>query len=501
MTNPMISIIYCRKSSEAEDRQILSIESQDIELKKLAERDGFSVAKIFHESQSAKEPGRPVFNEMVALINKSKEPINIIVWKLDRLARNPVDGGTITWLLQKEVIAKITTPDRIYYPSDNALIAAVEFGMANQYVRDLSANVKRGNRTKLERGEWPNRAPTGYKNDKNTKSIVLDPKLAPFVIRGFDLYVNQRYSVENAAKILKSEGSSITRSALHRIFQNPFYIGLMLSNGKLYKGNHKPLISRAIFDKANEILNARNSPRPSKRFFPLRGMVICDKCGCFFTANIKKGHDYYYCTEGRGNCDEHKHYLREDELYGFIGDIFGSLAVSPELIDIAYEAAKEKLTEANKHAEIITSDLDRELKNLEEAGSKLLDAYLSGVVSKAVFEAKTSEIEGKKLALEIQLDQRKKQDRKVTLELTKEVFLSANRAKKEFSEAEGEKKRMIAQKLLWNLRIRNQKPAQYLLKTPYDILAEGGKITTLSQLLPDLDSNQDTMLQRHESYH
>jgi len=116
--------IYCRKSSEAEDRQVLSIDSQISELKNLAEKLHLSVIDIFTESQSAKSPGRPVFNNVLKKINQGKAE-GIICWKLDRLARNPIDGGQIIWMLQKGIIKHIQTFDRGYYPEDNVLLMNV----------------------------------------------------------------------------------------------------------------------------------------------------------------------------------------------------------------------------------------------------------------------------------------------------------------------------------------------------------------------------------------
>src|SRR3989344_3850485 len=135
--------LYARKSSEAEDRQVASIDAQISELKKLAKESGLQIVKVFSEAKSAKQPGRPVFNEMLQLI-KSGDAKGVVCWKLDRLARNPVDGGQISWMLQRAEIQHVQTYERSYYPSDNVLMMAVELGMANQFVRDLSINVKRG---------------------------------------------------------------------------------------------------------------------------------------------------------------------------------------------------------------------------------------------------------------------------------------------------------------------------------------------------------------------
>ncbi len=151
-------IIYCRKSSESDDRQALSIESQESEMLKIVEKFGLSVVVLLKESKSAKQPDRPVFNQMIKMI-EAKKADAILCWKLDRLARNPIDGGKIAWLLQKGIINNIKTSEKDYFPSDNVLLMSVELGMANQYVIDLSSNVKRGIKTKLEKGDYPNRPP------------------------------------------------------------------------------------------------------------------------------------------------------------------------------------------------------------------------------------------------------------------------------------------------------------------------------------------------------
>ena len=143
-------VLYARKSSEAEDRQVASIDAQIGELKKMAGELGIDVVASITESKSAKAPGRPEFNRMLELISKGSVK-GILCWKLDRLARNPVDGGQISWLLQQGVLQQIQTYGRAYYPSDNVLMMQVELGMANQFIRDLSVNVKRGLRKKVDR--------------------------------------------------------------------------------------------------------------------------------------------------------------------------------------------------------------------------------------------------------------------------------------------------------------------------------------------------------------
>ena len=139
--------LYVRKSTDTEDRQVLSIEEQLVELRALAKKENLAIAVEFTESRTAKVPGRPIFNDMMDRIQRG-EAQGIICWKLDRLARNPVDDGLVRWLLQQGVIQRIATPEKSYFPPDNVLLMSIEFGMANQYIRDLAVNTARGLRQK-----------------------------------------------------------------------------------------------------------------------------------------------------------------------------------------------------------------------------------------------------------------------------------------------------------------------------------------------------------------
>src|ERR1035437_7376713 len=292
-------ILYCRKSTDTEDKQVTSLESQQKELTDLAKKDDIEIIQVLTEKKSAKAPGRPVFNEMIKTIQAGKADA-ILCWKIDRLTRNPVDGGQIQWLLQNGNIKCIRTFEKSYFPDDNVLLMGIEQAMASQYIRDLSTNVKRGNRAKLEKGGWPNNAPFGYLNDKATKSIKLDKKRAPYVLHAFELYSTGGYSVKQVADQLYAEGlrtdsgNKVVKNQIHKNLSNNFYLGLMERDGKLYQGNHKPLISKNLFDKVQDILTGKAHPKPKKHFYPARGFLLCGTCDCMITAETHKGHDYYH---------------------------------------------------------------------------------------------------------------------------------------------------------------------------------------------------------------
>jgi site-specific DNA recombinase len=294
--------VYCRKSTESEDRQVLSLESQLNELKDLARRLNLSVIDTFIESKSAKSPGRPLFDEMIKRINQNKAD-GIICWKLDRLSRNPIDGGQIIWLLQKNIIKHIQTFDRGYLPEDNVLLMNVEFGMANQFILDLGRNVKRGLKTKAEKGWLPSFAPIGYLNDKSKgkgfKEIAKDPERFELVKRMWQLMLTGQYTPTAIIKIaheewgiLNPKNRLISRSTIYKVFTSPFYYGWYeypVGSGNWHQGRHEPMITAAEYDHVQILLAQRGKPRRLKKLdFSFTGILRCGECGGTVTAEDKR---------------------------------------------------------------------------------------------------------------------------------------------------------------------------------------------------------------------
>lgn len=293
-------IIYCRKSTESEDRQIISIESQLAELRKIAERLHLSVVEVLQESKSAKAPGRPVFAEVLKSIRKGRAD-GILCWKLDRLARNPIDGGEIIWMIQRAVIKHIQTFDRGYSPEDNVLVLNVEFGMANQFILDLSKNVKRGLRTKAEKGWFPGRAPLGYLNDrsrvKGDALLIKDPERFDLVRRMWDLVLSGTISSRKIHRTAVDEwglrsihGTRPALSTIYHIFTSTFYCGSFeypVGSGTWHEGAHEPMVTQEEYDRVQTLLGRRGKPRPKKHSFPLLGLLSCGGCGGRITAEEK----------------------------------------------------------------------------------------------------------------------------------------------------------------------------------------------------------------------
>jgi DNA invertase Pin-like site-specific DNA recombinase len=408
--------LYARKSTDTEDKQVLSIEAQLAELRALAKREKLEIVHEFVEKQSAKMPGRPLFDEMMKRIQKG-EATGIVCWKLDRLARNPVDGGQIQWFLQKEIIGHILTHDRSYYPSDNVLMMSVEFGMANQYIRDLSVNVARGLRAKARRGEFPSTAPIGYLNDPRTKTIVVDRKKSKLVRAAFELYAEGESRLEDIANYFLAHGiKSKAGNPLHRdvitfILENPFYYGTFLFKGELYEGRHTPLISKKLFNKVQRILVERGHPQPEKfKAEPLCGLIRCGECGMHITAERKQKrqqngnvHDYVYyrCTKKFGNCDQR--YIRDTALVPQINELLAMFVLPAH-----WAADFERMMEADKHEADKTASasihvLRGKAHEITRTLDRLMDLYIAQDIERGAYLDKRRALVSEKATLDEQI--------------------------------------------------------------------------------------------------
>jgi DNA invertase Pin-like site-specific DNA recombinase len=508
--------IYCRKSSEAEDRQVLSIESQMNELKRLAEKLNLNVVGIFTESRSAKAPGRPIFNKMIKMINQGKAD-GIICWKLDRLARNPIDGGQIIWMLQNKKIKHIQTCDRSYWPEDNVLVMSVEFGMANQFILDLSKNVKRGLRAKLEEGWRPNLAPLGYLNDrsngKGRATIIRDPERFELVKRMWELMLTGLYTPPEILDIANREwglrtrsGKKLSRSAIYRIFSNPFYSGLFeypRGSGNWYQGKHEPMVTPEEYDKVQMLLGRKGNPRPKKYDFTFRGLIKCGECGAMVTAEEKNQvicsncklkfssknrvecpncrtpidkmekptilrYVYYHCTKRKNpKCSQGS--IEEKELERQIDQYLSRIQISEAFKNWAIKHLRE---EREREAEAQKAILDSQRRAYENCLKKLknlLELKISpqnadgSLISDEEYARRRAELLKEKAQIEEALKGRRAER---WLDIAEKAFDFTCHARYWFKKGTGEEKRQILQAVGSNLILRDKR-LSFQLKKPF----------------------------------
>ncbi len=379
--------LYARKSTDVEDKQVLSIEAQLAELRVLAKQEGLEVAAEFVEKRTAKMPGRPVFNDMMKRIQRG-EAQGIVCWKLDRLARNPVDGGQISWFLQEGTIKHIRTHDRNHYPTDNVLMMSVEFGMANQFIRDLSANVKRGLRLKVKRGEFPSSAPVGYLNDVRSKTIVIDRKKSKVIRAAFLLYAKGDRRLEDISTFMFENGvKSFGGLPFHKdrvrfILTNSFYCGLFTYGGELHEGRHTPIIEKRLFDKVQKVIIERGHPqKATTQPKALCGLLRCGECGCMITGEIQKGHTYYRCTKKKGVCAEP--YVREEALSPQLNTILSSYDLPPLWAEELRRLMDEDKDKTSRETEAFVQELREKVQDISRQLDRLTDLYIAQDIERA----------------------------------------------------------------------------------------------------------------------
>ncbi len=384
----MVYFLYARKSTDVEDKQVRSIDDQLAVLRALAKGEGVKIAAEFVEKRSAKTPGRPVFNEMLERVEKGGAR-SILCWKLDRLARNPIDAARVQWLLQQGTLAHIRTNDRSYYPSDNVLMIGFEFGIANQYIRDLSANTKRGLHEKAKRGEYPTSAPIGYVNDKGRKTVIVDRGEAKIVKAAFELYAEGNSRLEDISAfffkngIHTKGGKPLFRSRISVILSNPFYYGHFRYAGDIYEGKHEPIMSKALWDKVQTVLKKRgwqdrkeNDPRA------FCGLLKCGECGCSITAEIKVKHQkngnvhryvYYHCTKKRGVCSQPC--TREEALSAQASEIIGQYAMPTDWASELSKLADKDEREVVQSSSLANQAMREELDTISQKLQRLFTLY------------------------------------------------------------------------------------------------------------------------------
>lgn len=394
-------LAYLRKSSEPKDKQALSIPAQRRELTSYASRQRLHLVKgAMEETRSAMTPGRPVFNELMTAIEKGKANA-ILCWKLDRLARNPLDGGRIMQAIADGKLKQIVTPEYVYTnSSSDKMLMAIQFGMATKYSDDLSDNVRRGLRETLLRGSWPNRPPLGYcRQDDESKRIIPDPErfgivqeLWRMLLTGVPVMPILSFAKERGLttpQYKKHGGGPLSRTELYRLFQNRFYAGMMLFNGELYPGKHQRMITPAEFEKARGILASRqawNIP-PERPVYVYRGLLRCGSCGGQITVKTstnrhgkqyihyycwKKNPPHLYCPEGA---------IQEADIDQAVANFIDEIQLPPtwlkavvRKLDTLKSAAEQAAEESRRKNEELLGRIDG---NLERLRQFLIDGTIS----------------------------------------------------------------------------------------------------------------------------
>ena len=388
--------LYARKSSEDDDRQVMSIESQIFELRELARKENLEILAEFQESKSAKTPGREIFGEMMAQVEKL-DGVGILAWHPDRLARNSVDGGRIIYAVDTRKVVSLRFPTFWFEPTPQGLfMLQVAFGQSKYYSDNLSDNIKRGVRQKLRRGEWLNLAPFGYQNNPRIRNIEPHPTNARIVRLAYEEYAKRSHSFISLAHFLADLGvvsrnqTPLAKASITRLLTHRAYIGFVKHEGEWFEGSFEPIVSPVLFEAVQKVLQSKEKPRKRKikHDFPFTGLFRCGECNSMISAQWATNrwgtkYRYYRCSKKRGYCSQA--YVQEKELARQISAQLQTISLCDRYTDWMLMRVKEWEREEIGMSQSEIQNLSDSIKTNDERMEKLLTAYLDGDVPKVMY--------------------------------------------------------------------------------------------------------------------
>ena len=478
----MESVIYCRVSSREQEETGYSLPSQEKLLLEYAKRKGFKNVKVFSVAESASgTKARKVFAEMMDYVAKHRIK-HLIVEKVDRLTRNLKEAVVANdWIDEDE-------ERRIHFAKNNLIIHKnatsdekfrwdIEIVLAKKVIANLSEEVKKGQAEKVAQGWLPRQAPVGYKTvgEEGHKIHVIDPVTSPLVRKIFELYASGNYSMNVIREIISQEGlrnsrgNTLVKSKIEIILKDPFYYGAIRWNETFSKGAHEPLITKELFDRAQDVRSGKKAPQFNRHQFQFRKMFTCGECKGTITAEIQKGIVYYHCNHYR-NCSQKK-YTPEEKLEERLLGVFKFFEniTEQEAEEIKTQIKQNHAQEA-EYKESIINTLDERYKRLQKRLDTLYNDRLDDLITAEVWKLKQEEIVGEQTQIQEQLKKLKTEEAKY-FEIWLNILDLARRAREIYEKRSPEERRLLLSHIFSNLVITDE-DISYTLKEPVQRLAE-----------------------------
>ena len=415
--------LYARKSTDVEDKQIMSIEAQLNELRELAKRENLEVIEELIEKQSAKIPGRPIFNNMLNLIEKGKAN-GILSWHPDRLARNSVDGGRIIYLIDTGRLSALKFNTFWFEPTPQGkFMLSIAFSQSKYYVDSLSENTRRGLRQKARNGYYPGKVPIGYLNDSRTKTIAVDKKISPLIVSCFTKYAKGNIQLKKISSFLASKGIVTSKNKglridkMKKILSNSFYYGVFKYAGDIFEGRHDPIISKKLFDEVQEVLKTRNhqwqESKIQKVFKPFLGLIRCGECGMMVTGDFKNkyykrtnnhaSYCYYRCTKKNKSIKCSQPHIIESYLDFQLTTLIKKYSLRNDWASQMLNKLEEEESDVAQSSLDVATIKRREIDKINIKLKFLLDSYLDQIIDKESFQEKKLELASQKKTFEEQI--------------------------------------------------------------------------------------------------
>jgi site-specific DNA recombinase len=349
---PCVSaVIYTRVSTDEQAGQAHNLPTQQKKCADRCTRDGFAIAKTFTDAESARTTDRPQFQAMLDYCRKHKSKVTHLVFAdLSRLARNVADQSVTLATFKQLGIIPVSCDETIEDSAAGKLSVNL-LGVVNQFFSDsLSERTRYRMSAGVQQGRWLWVAPLGYLNAKTNgvSELQVDTQRADLIRKAFELVASRSYSLEEILRritllgLTTRKNRSLTKQTLSRLLRNP---GWVVSGDNKVKGLHQPLVTQDLFDSTQDALAGKTSaPVVHKKVnseFPLKGFVMCSRCGKKLTAGFVKGrtekYPKYWCWNPK--CPARVSVSREVIEADFVS-ILSMLEPTQELLNRLPEIAK-----------------------------------------------------------------------------------------------------------------------------------------------------------------
>lgn len=404
----MKAVILTRVSSkEQEDGK--SLDAQRENLFRYCERNNLEILETYTIIESSTKGKRKDFHAMLDFCKKQKETTAVLVDAVDRLQRSfketplleelRVSGKIELHFIRENLkITKDTKPSEI-------MIWNIHVMLAQSYVLQLSENVKRSFNYKKENGEWFGSAPLGYlnfKNEQGKSDIKPDESRWPKIVKLYERYAIGDISLLQLQKyaydigLRSKKGNLVSKQNIVRIIDNRFYYGEMLIKGKIYPHIYKPIISRELWERCQEIRNGGRAKVPVKSNIEhlYRGMITCKKSGRMVGVDRKKNKygDIYNYLIHYDESGKKRFYISEEEVTKEVLKVLKSITISDEDFEEAkqriiatYEGEKDFYKNSIKELQKQNASIDKKLNNL-------LDLLINGTITEDIYTAKNEQL-------------------------------------------------------------------------------------------------------------
>lgn len=404
------AVVYLRVSTERQARnggdEGYSIPAQREACLRKAEALGAEVVEEYADrGESARSADRASLQQMLERI-ESKGDINyVIVHKVDRLARNRKDDVEIGFRLREAGAQLVSCAENIDETPSGVLLHSIMAGIAEFYSRNLAAEVKKGLHQKAKAGGTPTQAPIGYLNTRGTvdgqeiKTVTQDDERGPHIRWAFETFAAGDWSLSDITDELEARGlrrrptarydaTPLSRSQVHRMLRNPYYVGIVRYAGVDYVGNHEPLVDLPTWQQAQEVLSSHRvaSDRPSKHKHYLIGSLYCGHCGGRLGLSASRGrhggvYKYFFCIAGnKKRTDCQQGYIPTETIEQTVADYYLHVEMSKEDLEEIAAQMTAHVAVTRKLAEKEVSRQQVRLQRLDAERRKLLKAHYADAI-------------------------------------------------------------------------------------------------------------------------